>query len=390
MKQDIYIIDGLRTAIGKFGGMFENYSATNLAITVINELKKKHNLKESDVDHLILGNVLSAGLGQNIARQVLLETFDQDKTAFGINMVCGSGLKALCLASQSLALGDHNLVLAGGVENMSNAPYLLKKARFGYRLGDDSIVDSAVSDGLWDCRLGYHMGQTAENIANKHNISREEQDKFALSSQEKASNAQKSGRFNDEIVPVTVKKRKKETIYDTDEFPRADTTFETLSSLRPAFDKNGTVTAGNASGINDGAAILMLGSTESLKTFQPLAKIVSYAESGVDPSVMGLGPIKAAESALNRAGWTVKDLDLVESNEAFAVQSIAVKNTLKIPDEIINVNGGAIALGHPIGASGARIVVTLAHEMKKRNAKKGLATLCIGGGMGIAMCIELV
>ncbi|RAP38926.1 acetyl-CoA C-acyltransferase [Candidatus Marinamargulisbacteria bacterium SCGC AAA071-K20] len=390
MKTEIYIIDALRTPIGKFGGMFDGYQASDLASTVVKALKTKHNLKPSDVDHLILGNVLAAGLGQNIARQVLLENFDNDKTAFGINMVCGSGLKAVCLASQSIALGENNLVLAGGTENMSNSPYLLKKARFGYRLGDDSVVDSIVSDGLWDCRLGYHMGQTAENIANKHKISREEQDLFALHSQEKAQKAIASNRFDEEIVAVTIQHRKKEIIHKSDEFPRADTSIEALASLRPAFDKEGSVTAGNTSGINDGAALLLLGSAEAIKTYQPIAKVVSYAEAGVDPSVMGLGPIKATEKALQKANWKISDLDLIESNEAFSVQSIAVKKELSLPDEIINVNGGAIALGHPIGASGARILVTLIHEMKKRQAKKGLATLCIGGGMGIAMCVELI
>lgn len=390
MSNSVYIFDAIRSPIGNLGGALSTLTATDLISQLCDHLKKKHNLKPNDIKHIVLGNVLSAGLGQNIARQLINTHFDTSGTAFSVNMVCGSGLKAVCLADQSIRYDNHNLVLAGGTESMSNAPYLLKKARFGYRLGDDSLIDSVVSDGLWDCQLNYHMGQTAENIAKQKNISREEQDLFAYTSQQKTKIAIENNKFADEIVPILVRNKKEEIEVKIDEFPKPSTCLEKLNSLRPAFNKEGSVTAGNASGINDGAALLMLGSETAKNQYKPLAKIVSYAETGVAAEVMGLGPIEASKIALKKANWTINDIDLVESNEAFAVQSIAVQKELNIPEEKINVNGGAIALGHPIGASGARILVTLIHELKKQNKEKGLATLCIGGGMGIAMCIQIL
>ncbi len=345
------------------------------------------------VDEVILGNVLHAGLGQNVARQVAVHSgIPEDKTAFTLDMVCGSGLKAIQLATQSIMLGDADIVIAGGVENMSQAAYVSTQHRFGQRLGNSQLIDTLVHDGLTDAFNNYHMGITAENVAQKYAISREEQDQFALESQEKAAKALENHRFADEIVPVSVPQRRKDPlIVTTDEYPKVDTSLEKLQQLRPAFlPKEGTVTAGNASGINDGAALLMLMTEEKALELglTPLVTIESYASAGVAPELMGTGPIPATQKALKKAGLTISDLDLVESNEAFAAQSLAVLKDLKLNPEIVNVNGGAIALGHPIGASGARILVTLIHEMKKRQVARGLATLCIGGGQGTAVIVK--
>jgi acetyl-CoA C-acetyltransferase len=350
-------------------------------------------LLSASVDEVILGCVLQAGLGQNVARQVLIGAgIPVEKTAFTINKVCGSGLKSIALAAQSIKANDAELVIAGGTESMSNSPFYDKSTRFGAKMGNQTLIDSMIYDGLWDIFNDYHMGITAENIAEKYGISREEQDEFSCNSQNKAEKAIKEGKFKDEILPIEIPQRKKEPIiFSQDEFPRFGTTIEKLAKLRPAFKKDGTVTAGNASGINDGSSIVAVCSENFLKknSLTPLARIVSYASFGVDPSVMGLGPVGASKLALKKAGWKVSSLDLIEANEAFAVQSIAVNRELGLNTEIVNVNGGAVALGHPIGSSGARILTTLLYEMKKRNAKKGLATLCIGGGMGIALCVEM-
>lgn len=390
--KEIYIADGIRTAIGSFGGTLAPLGAAELGKIAATELMRRNALKPEAVDEVIMGCILQAGLGQNVARQIAINSgIPKEKTALTINMVCGSGLRAASLAAQAIKSGDAELVLAGGTESMSNSPYLLKQARTGYRLGDGKLVDSMVSDGLWDIFNNYHMGVTAENLAEKYKITREEQDKFAAASQNKAEKAIATGRFKDEIAPVAIPQKKgNPVIFDKDEYPKPGVTAERLSQLKPSFKKDGTVTAGNASGINDGAACLLLASEKALKdnSLKPLAKIKSYACHGTDPSIMGIGPVEAARKALSLAGWKIQDLDLIEANEAFAVQSIAVAKELGFDAEKVNVNGGAIALGHPIGASGARIMVTLLHEMKKRGAKKGLATLCIGGGMGIAMCVE--
>lgn len=390
--QTVYILDAVRTAIGNLGGALAPLSSPELAQPLMASLLERNRLEGVQVDDVILGNVLQAGQGQNVARQAAMGAgIPQENTALTINMVCGSGLRSIALGAQALRCGDANLVLAGGTEHMSSAPYLLAQARTGYRLGDGQLIDSLVHDGLTDIFNNCHMGITAENIAEQYGISREEQDAFAAASQNKAEAAQASGRFDEEIIPVSIPQRKKDLlIFARDEFPRAGTTVESLGALHPAFKEDGTVTAGNASGINDGAACLLLASGEAVRNgnLNPMARIVSYAWHGVDPAIMGTGPVEAVRIALKRAGWALGEVDLIEVNEAFAAQAIAVGRDLDWDAERVNVNGGAIALGHPIGASGARIVVTLLHEMKKRNAKKGLATLCIGGGMGIALCVE--
>ncbi|WP_048327475.1 acetyl-CoA C-acetyltransferase [Streptococcus dysgalactiae] len=391
--KNIVIVEALRTPIGAFGGSFKSVSAVELGTTVLKKILDKTQVKPEMVDEVILGNVLHAGLGQNVARQVAVHSgIPEDKTAFTLDMVCGSGLKAIQLAAQSIMLGDADIVIAGGVENMSQAAYVLTQHRFGQRLGNSQLIDTLVHDGLTDAFNNYHMGITAENVAQKYAISREEQDQFALESQEKAAKALENHRFADEIVPVSVPQRRKDPlIVTTDEYPKVDTSLEKLQQLRPAFlPKEGTITAGNASGINDGAALLMLMTEEKALELglTPLVTIESYASAGVAPELMGTGPIPATQKALKKAGLTISDLDLVESNEAFAAQSLAVLKDLKLNPEIVNVNGGAIALGHPIGASGARILVTLIHEMKKRQVARGLATLCIGGGQGTAVIVK--
>lgn len=391
--KNIVIVEALRTPIGAFGGSFKSVSAVELGTTVLKKILDKTQVKPEMVDEVILGNVLHAGLGQNVARQVAVHSgIPEDKTAFTLDMVCGSGLKAIQLATQSIMLGDTDIVIAGGVENMSQAAYVSTQHRFGQRLGNSQLIDTLVHDGLTDAFNNYHMGITAENVAQKYAISREEQDQFALESQEKAAKALENHRFADEIVPVSVPQRRKDPlIVTTDEYPKVDTSLEKLQQLRPAFlPKEGTVTAGNASGINDGAALLMLMTEEKALELglTPLVTIESYASAGVAPELMGTGPIPATQKALKKAGLTISDLDLVESNEAFAAQSLAVLKDLKLNPEIVNVNGGAIALGHPIGASGARILVTLIHEMKKRQVARGLATLCIGGGQGTAVIVK--
>ncbi|HHJ9559207.1 TPA: acetyl-CoA C-acetyltransferase [Streptococcus pyogenes] len=391
--KNIVIVEALRTPIGAFGGSFKSVSAVELGTTVLKKILDKTQVKPEMVDEVILGNVLHAGLGQNVARQVAVHSgIPEDKTAFTLDMVCGSGLKAIQLAAQSIMLGDADIVIAGGVENMSQAAYVSTQHRFGQRFGNSQLIDTLVHDGLTDAFNNYHMGITAENVAQKYGISREEQDQFALESQEKAARALENHRFADEIVPVSVPQRRKDPlIVTTDEYPKVDTSLEKLQQLRPAFlPKEGTVTAGNASGINDGAALLMLMTEEKALELglTPLVTIESYASAGVAPELMGTGPIPATQKALKKAGLTISDLDLVESNEAFAAQSLAVLKDLKLNPEIVNVNGGAIALGHPIGASGARILVTLIHEMKKRQVARGLATLCIGGGQGTAVIVK--
>ncbi|HEP1682909.1 TPA: acetyl-CoA C-acetyltransferase [Streptococcus pyogenes] len=391
--KNIVIVEALRTPIGAFGGSFKSVSAVELGTTVLKKILDKTQVKPEMVDEVILGNVLHAGLGQNVARQVAVHSgIPEDKTAFTLDMVCGSGLKAIQLAAQSIMLGDADIVIAGGVENMSQAAYVSTQHRFGQRLGNSQLIDTLVHDGLTDAFNNYHMGITAENVAQKYGISREEQDQFALESQEKAAKALENHRFADEIVPVSVPRRRKDPlIVTTDEYLKVDTSLEKLQQLRPAFlPKEGTVTAGNASGINDGAALLMLMTEEKALELglTPLVTIESYASAGVAPELMGTGPIPATQKALKKAGLTISDLDLVESNEAFAAQSLAVLKDLKLNPEIVNVNGGAIALGHPIGASGARILVTLIHEMKKRQVTRGLATLCIGGGQGTAVIVK--
>ncbi|NLK43740.1 MAG: acetyl-CoA C-acetyltransferase [Tissierellia bacterium] len=390
--REVVIASAVRTAIGSFGGMFKDVSAVQLGTVVAKEALKRANVKPEMVDEVIFGNVLQAGLGQNVARQVSVHAgIPIEVPSYTVNKVCGSGLKSVALAAQAILAGEADIVLAGGTENMSQAPYLLKSARWGQRMGNDQIEDYMVQDGLWDVFNNYHMGITAENIVEKYGLTREEQDQLALESQNKAEEAVKSGRFKDEIVAVEIRQRKGDPIIaDTDEYPRFGATIEGLAKLRPAFKKDGTVTAGNASGINDGAAALVVMSKEKAEELgiTPLATIVTYASAGVDPSIMGTGPIPATKKALAKANLTVEDLDLIEANEAFAAQALSVIKDLNFDTSKVNVNGGAIALGHPIGASGARILVTLLHEMAKRDAKKGLATLCIGGGQGIAMIVK--
>ncbi|PTW63318.1 acetyl-CoA acetyltransferase [Breoghania corrubedonensis] len=387
---DIVIVSATRTPVGAFNGAFGNTPAHELGTVAIREALSRASVEASDVDEVIFGQVLTAGQGQNPARQAAIAAGIPDSaTALIINQVCGSGLRTVALGMQQIANGDASIVVAGGQESMSLSPHCAYM-RGGYKMGDFKMVDTMIKDGLWDAFNGYHMGTTAENVASQWQITRAQQDELAVASQNKAEAAQKAGRFKDEIVPVTIKERKAERIVEDDEYIRHGVTIEGLAKLRPAFDKEGTVTAGNASGINDGAAavVLMSASEAQKRGLTPLARIASWATAGVDPKVMGSGPIPASRKALEKAGWSVDDLDLVEANEAFAAQACAVNKDMGWNPDIVNVNGGAIAIGHPIGASGTRILVTLLHEMKRRKAKKGLATLCIGGGMGIAMCLE--
>ena len=389
-KKNIVITSASRTAIGTFRGSLKNMQAHELGSFVAKDVLKKSNLQSDDIDELIMGQVLTGGAGQNPARQAAINIgLPVEKTAYVINQVCGSGLRSVAAGYQAIMSNDSNIVIAGGQESMTNAPHAVN-FRGGQKLKESNLVDTMIKDGLWDAFNGYHMGVTAENVAAKWQITRKDQDEFALSSQNKAEKAQKEGKFKTEIVPVILKSKKKINKFEIDEHPRAGMTMERLTKLKPTFKKNGTVTPGNASGINDGAAAVVLMSEKEAnrRNLKALAKIVSWATCGVDPSLMGSGPIPASKKALEKAGWKISDLDLIESNEAFAAQSLAVIKDLGIPKEKVNVNGGAIALGHPIGASGTRVLVTLLHEMNKRNSKKGLATLCIGGGMGIAMCVE--
>ena len=389
-KKNIVITSASRTAIGAFRGSLKNMQAHELGSFVAKDVLKKSNLQSDDIDELIMGQVLTGGAGQNPARQAAINIgLPVEKTAYVINQVCGSGLRSVVAGYQAIMSNDSNIVIAGGQESMTNAPHAVN-FRGGQKLKESNLVDTMIKDGLWDAFNGYHMGVTAENVAAKWQIARKDQDEFALSSQNKAEKAQKEGKFKTEIVPVILKSKKKINQFEIDEHPRAGMTMERLTKLKPTFKNNGTVTPGNASGINDGAAAVVLMSEKEAnrRNLKVLAKIVSWATCGVDPSLMGSGPIPASKKALEKAGWKISDLDLIESNEAFAAQSLAVIKDLGIPKEKVNVNGGAIALGHPIGASGTRVLVTLLHEMNKRNSKKGLATLCIGGGMGIAMCVE--
>lgn len=391
MKRAV-IVSAVRTAIGSFGGSLATTPVAELGALVIREALTRIGLRGDQVDEVIMGNVLQAGLGQNPARQAAIKAgIPHDVPSYTVNKVCGSGLKAVSLAVGAVLLGDAEVVVAGGMENMSLAPYLLEKARSGYRMGNAELIDSMIKDGLWDAFNNYHMGITAENLAEKYGISRAEQDAFAVWSQEKAERAIRGGKFKEEIVPVVIPQRKGDPlVFAQDEFPRFGTTLEKLAVLKPAFKEGGTVTAGNASGINDGAAVVVVMSAEKAQSLglTPLACVKSYASAGVDPRYMGLGPVPATRKALAKAGLRLEDLDLLEVNEAFAAQSLAVARELKWDPEKVNVNGGAIALGHPIGASGARILVTLLYELKRRQAQLGLATLCIGGGQGIAMVLE--
>jgi acetyl-CoA C-acetyltransferase len=390
MTKDVVIVGATRTPIGSFGGALSSLPASELGRAAIEALLTRSGIAPEEVDEVILGQILTANTGQNPARQAAMAAgIPQEKTAYGINQLCGSGLRSVALAAQGIALGDADVVIAGGQENMSCSPHVAY-LRDGTKMGELKVLDTLLRDGLNDVFQGYHMGVTAENIAKRWNLSREEQDAFAAASQQKVEAAQKAGRFDEEIIPVTVKHRKGDQLISVDEFPRAGTTQESLSGLRPAFDRNGTVTAGNASGINDGAAALLLMSAERAeeKGLASLGRIASWATCGVDPEIMGTGPIPASRKALGKAGWEVEDLDLIEANEAFAAQALAVNREMAWDTDKVNVNGGAIALGHPIGASGARVLVTLLHEMQRRDARKAVATLCIGGGMGIAMCVE--
>jgi acetyl-CoA C-acetyltransferase len=387
---DIVIASAARTPVGSFNGAFTSTPAHDLGAVAIKAALQRAKVEPSEVDEVILGQVLTAGQGQNPARQAAMKAgIPQEKTAWSLNQVCGSGLRAVALGMLHVASGDANIIVAGGQESMSLSPHAAHM-RAGTKMGDAKLVDTMIKDGLWDAFHGYHMGTTAENVAQKWQINREEQDKFAVASQNKAEAAQKSGRFKDEIAPVTVPSRKGEIVIDRDEHIRPGTTLDAVSQLKPAFSKDGTVTAGNASGLNDGAAafVVMNASETKRRGVTPLARIASWATAGVDPKIMGTGPIPASRRALEKAGWKVADLDLIEANEAFAAQAIAVNKDMGWNTGIVNVNGGAIAIGHPIGASGARILVTLLHEMQKRDAKRGLATLCIGGGMGIALAVE--
>ncbi|MBE6067801.1 MAG: acetyl-CoA C-acetyltransferase [Clostridium lundense] len=390
--REVVIVGAARTPIGSFGGSLSKLSAIDIGVIAAKEAMKRAGIKPDMVDEVLVGNILSAGLGQNPARQVAIHAGIPDTTpAMTINKLCGSGLRTVSMATQFIKLGDADVILAGGTESMSNAPYLLTRARWGYKMGDAKVVDSLITDALSDAFHNIHMGITAENIAEQWKLSREEQDKFSHESQVKATKAISEGRFKDEIVPVEIFQKKGEPIIvDTDEYPKADTTVEKLGRLKPAFKQDGTVTAGNASGINDGAAMLVLMAKEKAEELgiKPLATIKSYASAALDPRIMGYGPVPATRKALERAGLTVDDIDLVEANEAFAAQSLSVVRDLGFNPEKVNVNGGAIALGHPVGASGARILVTLIYEMMKRDAKTGLATLCIGGGQGTAVIIE--
>jgi len=389
-EESIVIVGAARTPVGSFNGALAGVPAHTLGEVAIRAALDRAGVKPADVDEVIMGQVLTAGQGQNPARQAAMAAgVPPESTAWGLNQVCGSGLRAIALGAQQIASGAANVVVAGGQENMSLSPHCAH-LRGGVKMGDYSFIDTMIKDGLWDIFNGYHMGVTAENVARQWQITREEQDRLAVGSQNKAEAARKAGKFKDEIAPVTIKTRKGDTVVSDDEYIREGVKYEDVAKLKPAFDKEGSVTAGNASGINDGAAAVVLMSADEAKRrkLTPLARIVSWAVAGVDPSIMGSGPIPASRKALKKAGWSVGDVDLVEANEAFAAQACAVNKELGFDAEKVNVNGGAIAIGHPIGASGARVLVTLLHEMKRRDAKKGLATLCIGGGMGIAMCVE--
>ena len=388
--KNLYITSASRTAVGSLGKSLKNESSDKLGSSVISDVIKKSKIKENEIDEVIMGQVLTGGTGQNPARQAAMHSgIPKEIPAYVVNQVCGSGIRSVASGFQSIKSGETKIVIAGGQENMSLAPHAIH-LRDGKKLGDAEIIDTMIKDGLWDAFHGYHMGITAENVAEKFQVTRGEQDKFALSSQEKALKAQKANRFKEEIVNYKIKLKKAEISFDKDEHPRDGINLEALSRLKPVFKKDGTVTAGNASGINDGAAAVVIMSSDEAekRNIEKLVSIKSWASCGVDPALMGTGPIPSAKKALDLAGWTIEDVDLFEINEAFAAQSIAVVKTLSVPEEKVNVNGGAIALGHPIGASGTRILVTLIHEMIKRDVKKGLATLCIGGGMGIAMCVE--
>ena len=392
MTTDIVIVAAARTAVGKFGGSFAKTPAPDLGAAVVADLLRRANLSGDQINELILGQVLTAGSGQNPARQTVIKSgLPQGVPALTINAVCGSGLKAVMLAAQAISHGDSEIIIAGGQENMSLAPHVLPGSRDGMRMGDWKLVDSMIVDGLFDVYNKYHMGITAENVAKKYAISRDMQDALALASQQKAAAAQEAGRFKDEIVPFSIAQKKGDAIvFASDEFINKKTNAEALAGLRPAFDKAGTVTAGNASGLNDGAAgvVVMTAAKAAQLGLKPLARIASYATVAIDPSIMGIGPVPASQKALQRAGWKAQDLDLLEINEAFAAQACAVNNEMGWDTSKVNVNGGAIAIGHPIGASGCRILVTLLHEMQRRDAKKGIASLCIGGGMGVALCVE--
>ena len=390
MKDDIVIVSATRTPVGAFNGAFANVPAHELGKTAIKSALERAGVEGPQVSEVILGQILTAGQGQNPGRQASIAAGVPVETpAWLVNQLCGSGLRSVALGYQAIANGDSEIVVAGGQESMSVAPHCAH-LRGGVKMGNFEMIDTMIKDGLWDAFNGYHMGTTAENVARQWQITRQQQDEFAVASQNKAEAAQKAGKFKDEITPVTIKTRKGDVVVDADEYPKHGTTLDSIGKLRPAFDKEGTVTAGNASGINDGAAavVLMKASEAAKRGKTPLARIVSWAQAGVDPKIMGTGPIPASRSALKKAGWSASDLDLIEANEAFAAQACAVNKDLGWDTSKVNVNGGAIAIGHPIGASGTRVLVTLLYEMQKRNAKKGLATLCIGGGMGIAMCLE--
>ena len=388
---DVVIVAALRTAVGKFGGSLSKVAAADMGASVIKALLEKTGVDPATISEVIMGQVLTAGVGQNPARQAVIKSGLPDTIpAYTINKVCGSGLKATHLATQAIRCGDADIIIAGGQENMSASPHVLNNSRDGFRMGDAKLVDTMIVDGLWDVYNQYHMGVTAENVAKKYEVSRQDQDEFALGSQSKAEAAQKAGRFKEEIVPLQIPQKKGTVTFDNDEYPKHGTTLESLAALRPAFNKEGTVTAGNASGLNDGAAAVMMMSARRAEQLglTPLARIKAYSSAGLDPSIMGMGPVSATRLCLQKAGWTHEDLDLMEINEAFAAQAIAVNRQMGWDTSKINVNGGAIALGHPIGASGCRILVSLLHEMVRRDAKRGLASLCIGGGMGVALAVE--
>ena len=389
--EDVVIVAAGRTAVGKFGGTLAKMPASDMGAAVIRHLLSKSGIDPELVSEVIMGQVLTAGAGQNPARQALIKAGIPDRVpAFTVGKVCGSGLKATHLAAQAIKCGDAGIIVAGGQENMSMSPHVLQNSRDGIRMGDGKLVDTMIVDGLWDVYNQYHMGVTAENVAKKYNISREEQDAFAVRSQNKAEEAQKAGRFRDEIIPIEIPAKKGSITFDHDEYPKHGATLESLASLRPAFDKNGTVTAGNASGINDGAAAVIMMSASRARELglKPMARIAGYSSAGLDPTIMGMGPVSATQLCLKKAGWSKEDLDLMEINEAFAAQAIAVNREMGWDTSKINVNGGAIAIGHPIGASGARVLVTLLYEMARRDAKRGMAALCIGGGMGVALAVE--
>jgi acetyl-CoA C-acetyltransferase len=389
--REVAIVSATRTPVGAFGGALKDVSVVDLGVVAAKEAIKRAGIKESDIDEVIIGNILSAGQGQNIARQIAINAgLPVEIPAMSLNILCGSGLRSVSLAAQIISSGGADVILCGGAESMSNAPYLAMQNRWGSKMGHVQMVDHMIKDALTDAFNDYHMGITAENIAEQWHLTREEQDAFAVTSQNRAEKAQKEGKFADEIVPVVIKTRKGEVVVDQDEYIKHGVTMETMAKLKPAFKKEGTVTAGNASGINDGAAMVVVMSLEKAKELgcEVLAVIKGFGTKGVDPSIMGYGPVPATKAALASAGWTVEDLELIEANEAFAAQSLSVVKDLGLNPEIVNVNGGAIAIGHPVGASGTRILVTLLHEMQKRDAKKGLATLCIGGGMGTTLLIE--